>query len=134
MQPVGMPGHDGGDSYQPRDYGWILHRGPPMSKLEETFAYQLRLAGIDYKREYRAIVGRKYRFDFAVMDHKILIEIQGGIWGPGGHSTGKGIMRDQEKLNLAQLNGWRIFQISSEHIKSGLGLKWIQQAITQKEG
>lgn len=52
-----------------------------------------------------------------------------GIWSVGAHSTGSGISRDMEKTILAQLEGWRVFPVSGEHIKSGKALSWIQQAL-----
>lgn len=59
----------------------------------------------------------------------VLIEVQGGIWVKGGHSTGTGITRDAEKNNLAVLAGYRTLIVTSEHIKSGQALKWIQEAV-----
>ena len=91
-----------------------------MSELEEEFAQQLRLAKIPFLREVMPIPGRKFRWDFQIKD--LLVEVQGGIWGKGGHSTGKGITRDMNKLNLATLHGFRSMQFSSNHIKDGSAL------------
>ena len=52
---------------------------------------------------------RRYRADFAYPERKILV-VQGGIYTRGAHSRGIGLERDYEKLNLAQLNGFRVFQ------------------------
>ena len=104
-----------------------------MSGLEDTLAFQIKAAGLpEPKREYQAIAGRKFRFDFAwplPSWDALLVEVQGGIWKPGGHSTGKGITRDCEKLCLATLAGWRCLQVTKEHIESGQALKWIQEAL-----
>ena len=51
------------------------------------------------------------------------------IWVRGGHSTGTGITRDCEKLNLATLAGWRTLQVTKDHVKSGQALAWIQEAL-----
>ena len=53
---------------------------------------------------------RNYRFDYAIPEHKIAIEQQGGIWAKGnsGHSSGKGIKRDMEKATLANVLGWTL--------------------------
>ena len=91
------------------------------------FSRQLKLAGIDFFREVQVIPGRKYRFDFMI--GQLLIEVQGGIWQPGGHSTGAGISRDAEKTILAQLEGYMVFPITAEYIKSGEALRWVQRAI-----
>lgn len=100
-----------------------------MSYLEDTLALQLRAAGIKYEREFKAVAGRRYRWDFAMPEHSLLIEVQGGIWKKGGHSTGKGITRDAEKHNLALVNGWGQLIVTAEQIKSGQALRWIQEAI-----
>jgi hypothetical protein len=97
------------------------------SKLEIEFARQLDLAGITYVRELCPIPGRKYRFDFALKN--LLVEVQGGIWTVGGHSTGGGITRDAEKAILAQLEGWKVFHITKEHITSGKALTWVMLAL-----
>ena len=48
-------------------------------------------------------------------EEKILVEVQGGIYTRGAHSRGVGLERDYEKLNLAQLNGFRVFQFSRKN-------------------
>jgi hypothetical protein len=62
------------------------------------------------------VPNRRFRLDFAHIDSLVGIEIAGGIWGKGAHSSGKGLMRDYEKLNLCQMNGWIVFQLSSQQI------------------
>ena len=98
------------------------------SPLEDEFALQLRIAGIPFEREYRAINGRKYRWDFRV--GSILVEIQGGTWTKGGHSTGKGLHRDYEKNNAAVLAGWRVLYFDGEMVRSGAALGTVQDMMT----
>ena len=96
------------------------------SALEAEFAFQLRAAGLQkrFTRQFQAISGRKYSWDFAAVPERLLIEIQGQIWHKGGHTTGSGITRDAEKLNLAILSNWRQLTFTAEHIKSGQALTW----------
>lgn len=100
-----------------------------MTLIEDAFAFQLTAHGIAYEREYHAIPGRRYRWDFRVGD--ILIEIQGGTWSPKrtGHSTGAGIKRDCEKLNIATLNGWRTLNFTSDMVTSGEAVLKVKEAI-----
>ena len=35
---------------------------------------------------------RKWRLDFAIIDLKIGIEIEGGVWSGGAHTRGKGLI------------------------------------------
>lgn len=56
------------------------------------------------------------RFDFAHIGARVAIEIQGGIWKKGGHSTGKGIMRDCRKAFDATMLGWVVLQLTPDMI------------------
>ena len=83
------------------------------SKLEQSFEFGLRVFGPELpkpEREYRFHPERQWRLDFAWPDQRVGVEIQGGTYRKGGHSTGAGIRRDQEKLNAAQELGWRLLQ------------------------
>ena len=99
------------------------------SDLEDTFAFQLDALGIDYVRQYRAIKGRKFAWDFAFPDERLLVEINGGTYTVGAHSTGKGIARDYEKSNLAQLQGWRCLSFDGKAVRSGEAVEVIRQAL-----
>ena len=66
--------------------------------------------------EYRFHPVRRWRFDFAVPELMIAIEIEGGIFGKArlGHSTGSGIKKDMEKYNMATLMGWKVLRYMPE--------------------
>jgi hypothetical protein len=52
--------------------------------LEDLFALQVKLAGLPMpEREYRAIKGRMFRFDFAWEKERLLVEINGGTYSGG---------------------------------------------------
>ena len=98
------------------------------SELEDTFAMQLDAVGLDgYVREYQAIPGRRFRFDFCWVKERLAVEIQGGTYSKGAHSTGTGINRDYEKNNLAVLNGWRVLSFDTKMVKSGAALEVVEQ-------
>lgn len=108
------------------------------TRLEDELAYQLDLAKIEYEREFQAIEGRRFRWDFCfpvdswmvgLPSSPILLEVQGAIFVKGGHSTGTGIMRDHEKNNLAVVNGYRVLYANGPTIKSGEALRWVQEAV-----
>ncbi len=75
---------------------------------------------IDLWPEFFFSVDRLYRFDYAIPELMIGIEINGGVWAKGnsGHSSGKGIMRDYEKSNLAQSLGWKVLTVVPAQIKN----------------
>lgn len=66
--------------------------------------------------EYKFHEKRKWRFDFALVEKKIATEINGGCWVQGRHNRGGGFIKDMEKLNAAQLLGWRVFQYTPQQI------------------
>ncbi|MGL4617736.1 MAG: hypothetical protein ACRC11_19720 [Xenococcaceae cyanobacterium] len=74
---------------------------------------------IDLETEVKLIPGRRFRFDYVHFKSKVAIEINGQIWKKGGHSSGKGLKRDYEKSNLAQLQGYCVFQLSEDMIEEG---------------
>ena len=100
------------------------------SALEAELALQIKALGLpEPVREYRAIAGRKFRFDFAWLEQRLLVEVNGGTYTQGAHSTGRGIARDYEKANLAVLQGWRVLTFDGKAIKSGEAVEIIRQAL-----
>lgn len=98
--------------------------------LEELFALQVRLAELPSPvREYAAIPGRRYRWDFAWPEQRVLVEINGGTYAHMGHSTGIGIARDYEKNNLAVLAGWRTFAFDRRMVESGEAVTFVGKAL-----
>ena len=63
--------------------------------------------------EYR-FCERRWRFDFAYIDHKIAVEIEGGVWSRGRHQRPKGFIADCEKYNRAAMDGWKVLRYTAE--------------------
>ncbi len=105
-----------------------------QSELEELFAFQVKATGLpEPEREAAVIPGRKFRFDFCFRKARLLIEINGGTFTRGGHSTGVGIRRDYEKANLAQLAGWRVLSFDGKAVKSGEAVEVVRRALGGEE-
>jgi very-short-patch-repair endonuclease len=66
--------------------------------------------------EHRFHDTRKWRLDFAHVEAKVGIEIQGGIWNGGRHGRGYGIAQDNEKSNEAIFCGWVIIKLAGNQI------------------
>ena len=87
------------------------------------------------EREYRFDEHRRYRFDFAIPAVKVAVEVQGGVWSGGAHGRGSGIVRDYDKINLAQLLGWIVLLFDVTAVRDGRALATIQMALEKcKEG
>lgn len=57
---------------------------------------------------------RKWRFDYAMPELKIAIEIDGGLWEYGRHNRPQGYIDDMEKLNTAASMGWLILRFTTD--------------------
>jgi hypothetical protein len=68
------------------------------------------------EREYKFHHTRKWRFDFAFVEKKLAVEIEGGIYISGRHTRCTGFMKDLEKYNAAALLGWRLLRYTPQHV------------------
>lgn len=102
------------------------------SDLEIEFLNQIRLEGLPTPMlEHEFARPRKYRFDFfwPYAVPPLAVEVEGGIFGKGGHSTGVGITRDCEKGNMACLKGIRLLRVLPAHIKHGEAIHLLKGAL-----
>jgi very-short-patch-repair endonuclease len=122
-----------------------------MSGAEDAMALHLRAIGIEAVREYRfgaeacggagkglkarlASAGlRDWRADFAILGHRLLIEVEGGGWTGGRHTTGTGFAKDLEKYDAAMRLGWTIYRCSPAMVKSGRAIETIKRLVKQRE-
>lgn len=84
--------------------------------------------------EYMFMKGRKWRIDYAIVDQKIAIEVEGGIYKKttyidkktgqpvtrigGRHNTSKGFKADIEKYNNLAAEGWLILRTTPQELFS----------------
>lgn len=78
----------------------------------------LTILGIPFVTEHRFHEARKFRFDVAILDHKIAIEYEGIFSVKSRHTSVKGYNRDADKYNLAQANGWRVLRYTASNYKN----------------
>ena len=102
-----------------------LNRSP----LEVQLAWQMDASGLRYVSEYRFDAVRRWRLDFAFVEQKVGIEVEGGIWTNGRHNRGSGFEADAEKYNALASAGWRLFRFTPSMVKSGVALQAIQAAV-----
>lgn len=71
-----------------------------------------KLTGLPWQPEFRFYPKRLWKADFAQIDTKTIVEIEGGIWqSRGGHTTGIGFIRNIEKYNKAAELGWLVIRL-----------------------
>jgi very-short-patch-repair endonuclease len=86
-------------------------------RLTATFTDLWRLlSGPELVAEHRFHPERRWRLDFAHLVTKTAIEINGGVWSGGRHVRGAGYLRDREKVNAAQMLGWRVFELGTGQV------------------
>jgi hypothetical protein len=83
----------------------------------------------DCVKEFRFHPTRKWRFDYAIPLHKIAIEVEGGVWSGGRHTSPRGFLNDIEKYNCAALMGWRLFRCTPDTLLTNNTILLLKQAI-----
>lgn len=102
------------------------------SVLEEQFALHCRVSNLpEPVREFRFAPLRKWRADFAFVDQKLLVEIEGGIWTGGRHTRGSGYEKDAEKYNAATVLGFRVLRFTGDMVKSGAAIETVIEALKE---
>lgn len=100
------------------------------SELEETLAWQMRIAKLPiFEIQYKFHPTRKWAADFAFLDHRLLVEVEGGTWSNGRHNRGAGFLADCVKYNSAAALGWRIVRLDSKLVEDGRGLTMVEEAL-----
>jgi very-short-patch-repair endonuclease len=100
-----------------------------MSPAEELEA-QMRAAGLPaWTPEHRFHPTRRWRLDYAWPERLLAVEVHGGVWADGRHTRGAGFTGDREKMNEAALLGWRVLEVTTDHVRSGQALSWVEQAL-----
>ena len=101
--------------------------------LHDSLLLPLRALGYpEPEREYlfaKAALGRKWRADLAWPRDGILVEIEGGTFSGGRHSTGAGMRGDMAKYNAAAILGYRVLRFDRAMLASGEALTTVRQAL-----
>ena len=123
------------------------------SPAEHLLSVQLEQAGIPFEREYRFApedwcrehgyltpTGRpkKWRADFHLPFFKhyrfpgLLIEIEGGGWSGGRHTTGTGFHDDMTKYNAAAELGFTVLRFSTRSVNDGTAIEQIRRILSKE--
>ena len=101
-----------------------------ISNLEQSLLWHIQAFRLpDPILEHAFHPKRRWRFDFAWPERKVAVEVEGGTWSDGRHTTGSGFEKDCEKYNQATLLGWKVFRFTSGMIESGEAIKLIQEIL-----
>lgn len=95
-------------------------------------------------KELEFCPGRKWRFDYALPEVKIAIEVEGGVFKKrhyqtkdgtfitttgGRHNSATGFLGDMEKYNSATVLGWRLIRVIPDELITNKTIDLIRQTI-----
>lgn len=88
------------------------------SWYEGELQIQLDYAGYRYWREFKFDRDRRWRVDFYLYDHSLMVEIEGIKWkGKTRHQTADGFTGDCEKYNTLTKMGYRLLRFTPRMVK-----------------
>ena len=99
------------------------------SKGEIALAGQLDARGISYERELMLIPKRRFRFDFLLAQFALVIEVEGGTWSGGRHTTGAGFRSDCFKYNAALELGYRVLRYTTDMVTRGEAIAQVERIV-----
>ena len=101
-----------------------------MSEAVDLLLFQLRAAELpEPVLEFRFRPPRKWRADLAWPDAMLLVEVDGGSWVGGRHVSGVGFEADLEKINAAQIAGYRVLRFTPRMVRDGVALEMIERIV-----
>jgi hypothetical protein len=106
-------------------------QSPPKQPKADIFTVICKTdLKVEVVKEHLFHPSRKWRFDYAIPEHKIALEVEGGVWTRGRHTRPQGFLGDVEKYNAATLLGWRVFRVTPDDLYRTKTLNLIKQAIS----
>ena len=84
---------------------------------------------VECVKEFRFHPVRLWRFDYAIPEHKIALEVEGGVWTGGRHTSSVGFLKDMEKYNTATLMGWRVLRTTPDDLYRMKTINMLKTAI-----
>lgn len=84
--------------------------------------------GVEVLAEYVFAPPRRWRLDYAIPSLHIALEVEGGVWTGGRHTSSAGFLKDMEKYNRAALLGWSVLRCTPKTLWSD-GLRLLAEAV-----
>ncbi|EPP0799738.1 hypothetical protein ACULVM_000943 [Acinetobacter baumannii] len=131
-----------------KEYFWLTRKKEPKTKpksrplpkatqkyleAEEEFTEALDNLEIKYEKKFQFKSTKHWRFDFHLIEHRILVEIAGGPWsgGRGGKLANKAWSLD--RYDQAEEMGYKIERFHPDSILSGYVINWIKSELARIE-
>lgn len=104
-----------------------------MGYIREVVINFYKEHGINLVPEYKFLPDRKFKFDFAIPELMIALEVEGGIWTGGRHTRPVGFKKDMEKYNLAASNGWLVLRTTPGEVCMEDTLEIVKKTINTRK-
>jgi very-short-patch-repair endonuclease len=99
------------------------------TKWEDALGYELARLGLRFTREFVFDGTRKWRADFAFVDARILVEVDGGTHlARSSHGRG-GYEKDRRRDMAAALLGWRVVRVTPGMVKDHSAATGIRELV-----
>lgn len=106
-------------------------------EAEEDFEHALNVFGIKYEKKFQFKSTKHWRFDFHLIEHRILVEISGGPWsgGRGGSLKNKAWSLDRYDdaaemgftvVRLESASRYRIDELGPLQIEVNYASQWLK--------
>jgi very-short-patch-repair endonuclease len=108
---------------------------PEVARGLVTQLATLGLPGV--QREFLLHPDRKFRYDVALPNARIVIDIDGGAWlhtkgkTNHGHGQGRGFERDRLKDALAVVLGFTVLRFTPDQVKAGIAAPIVRQVVAR---
>jgi len=79
--------------------------------------------------EFAKGIGRKWRADYCWPLERLILEVEGGLWTGGRHSSGTGAIADLEKYSEAAILGYRVIYATPDQVRDGTALDRVMRAL-----
>ncbi|WP_127491101.1 hypothetical protein [Acinetobacter calcoaceticus] len=111
-----------------KDYFWLTRKKEPKNKpktrplpkatqkyleAEEEFTETLDNLGIKYEKKFQFKSTKHWRFDFHLIEHRILVEIAGGPWSGGRKGKLKNKAWSLDRYDVAEEMGYTVVRIET---------------------
>ena len=130
------------------DYFWLTRKKEPRTKpksrplpkatqkyleAEEEFTHALDVLEIKYEKKFKFKSTKHWRFDFHLIEHRILVEIAGGPWSGGRKGKLKDKAWSMDRYDHAEEMGYKIERFHPDSILSGYVINWIKSELARIE-
>lgn len=107
-----------------------------------------QIPGIKVVKEHMFALPRLWRFDYAILEHRIAIEQEGGAYKKrkyknkkgeeittmgGRHNSASGFLADMEKYNNAAVRGWLVLRYTPQQLMTLGTVEQIEEAIEYRK-